>query len=161
MGFHFIQAFTIMILMPTICSFIECLRSKDKAKWIIVAKWILFWTVGVRSLTAGIVQLVYPKYTAELIFNLGGTDFYIFIRELGVANMAIGLAAIISFKCDSWRIPVAFISLIFNLFLSLNHIIHFQAGWNEGVSLVGDLLVVVGLSVFLYKSYNKKKINHT
>ncbi len=81
--------------------------------WLIVAKWILFWTVGIRSLSAGIVQLVYPEYTANIIFNL---------------------------------------------FLSANHILHFQAGLNEAVSLTGDLLLVVFLGYFLVKSYKTDKV---
>ena len=66
-----------------------------------------------------------------------------------MANIAIGLSAIISYKLKNWRVPVAFISFIFNLFLSINHIISFQAGFNEAVSLTGDLLIVIVLSIFL------------
>jgi hypothetical protein len=156
MGFHFIQAFTIMIVMPLICSVIDYSRNKKREKWVVITKWLLLWAVGIRSVTAGLVQLVYPRYTAEVIFNLSGDSFYIFIRELGVANIAIGTSAVISFKHKNWRVPIAFISLVFNLFLSLNHIVNFQADVNEAVSLVGDVFVVLGVSVFLFKSYRKK-----
>lgn len=155
MGFHFIQAVTIMIIMPIVCSLIDIQRKEGSKKWIIITKWFLFWSIGIRSFTAGTVQLIYPKYTAEIIFDLVGNHCYIFIRELGVANIAIGLSAIISFKYADWRIPIAFISLIFYLFLSLNHIVNFQAGFNEIVSLAGDMLVVLVLCVFLVKSNQK------
>jgi len=158
MNFHLVQAATIMIILPLVCITIEYYRNRDVQLWMVAAKWILFWSVGIRSLSAGIVQLVYPEYTAKLIFNLSGTDFYIFIRELGVANIAIGLSAIISFRIVNWRVPVAFISFIFNLFLSANHVLHFQAGFNEAVSLAGDLLVVVALGYFLAKSYRDETV---
>jgi len=147
-----------MVVMPVICIVVEILRSKSSITLSIVIKWVLFWSVGIRSLSAGLVQFIYPQYTAKIIFNLTGTDFYIFIRELGIANTAIGLSAIISFKIINWRVPVSFISLIFNLFLSLNHIINFQAGFNEVVSLIGDLLIVLILSVFLIRSLKRAKI---
>jgi hypothetical protein len=153
MGFHFIQAFAIMILLPVICILIDYYSDRKKEKLFLIAKWVLFWSVGIRSFTAGLVQLLNPSYTAEVIFHLSGSEFYIFIRELGVANIAIGLAAIISYKLNNWRVPVAFISLIFNLFLSINHIINFQAGFNQAVSLTGDLLIVIVLSIFLVNSY--------
>lgn len=157
MSFHLIQAASIMIILPIVSIVIEYFRKKEIPLWLIVAKWILFWSVGIRSLTAGIVQMVHPAYTAEIIFDLSGTDYYIFIRELGVANFAIGLSAIISMKKITWRIPVAFISFIFNLFLSVNHILNFQAGFNEGVSLAGDLLVVAALGYFLIRSYRESR----
>lgn len=155
MNFHMLQIILIMVVMPAICIVIELLRSKSGLSLNVVIKWILFWTVGIRSLSAGLVQLIHPQYTAETIFHLTGNEFYIFIRELGVANTAIGLSAIISFKMINWRVPVAFISFIFNLFLSINHIVNFQAGLNEAVSLGADLFVVVALGSFLMISIRK------
>lgn len=157
MDFHLIQIIVIMLIMPAIFSIMEIVlknkkKNKDKSNWIIIVKWVLFWSVGIRSLSAGLVQLIHPQYTAQAIFELStGQEFYIFIRELGVANIAIGLTAIISVKNISWRIPASFISLIFNLFLSVNHILHFQAGANEFASLGGDLFIVIILSAFLIK----------
>lgn len=160
MDFHLIQIIVIMVLMPTIFSVVEILLRKKDQKTneklqigIVIFAWILFWSVGIRSVSAGLVQLVYPQYTAQTIFELStGTEFYIFIRELGVANFAIGVTAIVSVWIKNWRIPAAFISLIFNTFLSINHILHFQAGGNELASLAADLFVVVMLSYFLIKN---------
>jgi hypothetical protein len=45
-----------------------------------------------------LAQIFYPSYTAQLIFNLSGKEFYIFIRELGMANLSIGIAAMLSIK---------------------------------------------------------------
>lgn len=146
--------------MPCIFICVEILYRKKKQVAnekieiaVIIFKWILFWSVGIRSVSAGLVQLIYPQYTAQNIFELStGTEFYIFIRELGVANFAIGATAIIAVKLRNWRIPAAFISWIFNCFLSINHILHFQAGANELASLGADLFVVVMLSYFLGKN---------
>ena len=157
MEFHLIQILMIMVMMPFIVSISEIIyRNKignTYSSGTIIFKWILFWAVGIRSVSAGLVQLIYPQYTAQTIFELtNGTDFYIFIRELGVANFSIGVTAIISFWKKLWRYPAAFISLIFNTFLVINHILHFQAGLNELVSLGADIFVVFMLTLFLIKS---------
>ncbi|MFP4163894.1 MAG: DUF6790 family protein [Chitinispirillaceae bacterium] len=160
MDFHLVQILVIMVMMPLTFSTIEMLyrNKRDNASdsGAIIFKWILFWAVGIRSVSAGLVQLIYPQYTAETIFELtSGTEFYIFIRELGVANFAIGTTAIISAGLKDWRLPTAFISLIFNTLLAINHIIHFQAGANQFASLGADFFVVVMLSYFLIKSIFK------
>ena len=68
MGFHFIQAFAIMILLPTICIFVDYYRNRNKEKLFLITKWVLFWSVGVRSLTAGIVQLFFQIIQQKLYF---------------------------------------------------------------------------------------------
>lgn len=157
MDFHLIQILVIMVLLPIVFTITEIAYKKKQKNTFsigtIIFKWILFWTVGIRSVSAGLVQLVYPQYTAQIIFELtSGSEFYIFIRELGIANFAIGVTAIISVWKIHWRYPAAFISLIFNAFLVINHILHFQAGLNELASLGADLFVVIMLSYFLIKS---------
>lgn len=155
MGFHFMQAVIIMIIMPVICITIELARNKNTQKWTVITKWFLFWAVGIRSLSAGLMQIFNPRYTAEIIFNLKSSDFYIFIRELGAANAAIGLSAIISCKYINWRVPVSFISGLFFGILTIIHIINiinFQADFNEFVSLTCDLLIIIVLSTFVFKT---------
>ena len=142
MNFHMIQAVLIMVVCPVICFFIEYVKTKQLS-YENGIKWILFWTVGIRSVTAGLMQVVKPEYTAVYIFNMTGTEFYTIIRELGIANFTIGLTAVFSLRIKNWRQPAAFTACIFNLLLVINHCINFQAGINELFSLIFDILVVV------------------
>ena len=61
---------------------------------LIVAKWYVFWAVGVRLSLAGLRQIIQPRYTAETILGLKGAEALFFVRELGFANVATGSVAI-------------------------------------------------------------------
>jgi len=147
MNFHFTQALIIMVFLPLISILIDI--KKKGFSFDILIKWILFWTIGFRSVTAGIVQIAFPSYTAKLIFELSGDDFYIVIRELGMANLSIGLVAMLSLKKQEWVNPISLIYITFFSLLSINHIYNFQAGMNELISLIFDVGVVVLLTFFL------------
>ena len=59
----------------------------------IVARWFVFWAVGVRLLVAGVRQIVQPRFTAEKILGIKDPDAALLVREFGFANVAIGSAA--------------------------------------------------------------------
>ena len=155
MLFHFFQGLLIMVVLPLISIMISVRRKVYSID--VLMKWILFWTIGFRSVTAGLVQLFYPKYTASIIFGLSGDSFYIFIRELGMANISIGLAAMLCIRKNQWITPVTFITGMFYVLLTVNHIINFQAGIEELISLIFDILVLVISGLYLFRKvfYNR------
>ena len=57
---------------------------------VVVAKWYVFWAVGVRLSLAGLRQIIQPRYTAETILGLKGAESLFFVRELGFANVTMG-----------------------------------------------------------------------
>src|SRR5665213_1823687 len=57
---------------------------------LIVAKWYVFWAVGVRLSLAGLRQIIQPRYTAETILGLKGAEALFFVRELGVCQRGDG-----------------------------------------------------------------------
>ena len=59
----------------------------------VVAKWYVFWAVGVRLFLAGLRQIIQPRYTAETILGIKGEDALLVVRELGFANSALGSRA--------------------------------------------------------------------
>jgi hypothetical protein len=56
-----------------------------------VAKWYVFWAVGVRLSLAGLRQIIQPRYTAETILGLKGAESLFFVRELGFARARTGV----------------------------------------------------------------------
>src|SRR5579862_8161394 len=62
----------------------------------IVAKWYVFWAVGVRLSLAGLRQIFQPRYTAETILGLKGAESLFFVRELGFANVSMGSVGVVS-----------------------------------------------------------------
>jgi hypothetical protein len=47
----------------------------------IIAKWYVFWAVGVRLFLAGLRQMIQPRYTAETILGIKGDDALLLVRE--------------------------------------------------------------------------------
>lgn len=59
----------------------------------LIVVWLVFWGIGIRLITAGLRQILKPAFTAETIFNLRSAESHIVIRELGFANLTLGLMA--------------------------------------------------------------------
>jgi hypothetical protein len=69
----------------------------------IVAKWYVFWAVGVRLSLAGLRQIFQPRYTAETILGFTGAESLFFVRELGFANISMGSIGALSLLVPSLR----------------------------------------------------------
>jgi hypothetical protein len=78
-------------------SFHGCILSIEGALlWAVVGKWWVFWAVGVRLLSAGIRQILQPRFTSETILGIKGAEVLMVVRELGFANAAIGTVGVAS-----------------------------------------------------------------
>src|SRR5580698_8772229 len=75
----------------------------------LVAKWFVFWMVGVRLFLAGLRQIVQPRYTAEHILGVKDPDATLIVRELGIANTAIGCIGVASLYFRHWAFPIGLI----------------------------------------------------
>jgi hypothetical protein len=80
---------------------------------VVVAKWYVFWALGVRLSLAGLRQIIQPRYTAETILGFKGSEALFFVRELGFANVAMGSVAIASLFAPSWVTPAAMFGAIY------------------------------------------------
>ena len=60
----------------------------------IVAKWYVFSAVGVRLSLAGLRQMFQPRFTAQAILGINSPDALFLVRELGIANVAMGTAGL-------------------------------------------------------------------
>jgi len=58
---------------------------------LLIGKWFVFWSAGVRLFLAGLRQFFQPRFTAEEIFGIKSDDALPFVRELGAANFATGV----------------------------------------------------------------------
>src|SRR5271168_2787734 len=73
----------------------------------LVGKWFVFWSAGVRLLLAGLRQFFQPKFTAEEIFHIQEDAVLPLVRELGVANFAMGIVGMLSLAKPGFVLPVA------------------------------------------------------
>ena len=84
------------------------------ADWLwLTGKWFVFWGVGVRLLLAGLRQYFQPGFTSRDIMGIDNTQVYLFVRELGGANMAWGVVGLASLALPSFVLPAALAAGIF------------------------------------------------
>jgi hypothetical protein len=116
----------------------------------IMAKWYVFWAVGVRLSLAGLRQIFQPRYTAQTILGLNGSDALILVRELGFANAAIGAAGLGTLFAPSWVPPLAMVGAIFYGLAGINHCFHKNRNGLQNLALVSDLFAGVILGVCFF-----------
>lgn len=139
----------LMFVMPTLSVLIEAVASNNHAAILaLIGKWFVFWAIGVRLFTAGIRQIAKPGLTAEDILGIKDKVSWVVVRELGFANLAIGLAGIISLWQPGWRPAVA---LIGGLFLLLDGIQHMtkKRNFEENIAMYSDLAIGAVMAVYL------------
>jgi hypothetical protein len=113
---------------------------------VVVAKWYVFWAVGVRLSLAGLRQIIQPRYTAETLLGFKGSEALFFVRELGFANVAMGSVAIASLFAPSWVTPAAMLGAIYYGLAGIIHCFHKNRNKLENVALVSDLFAAVVLA---------------
>src|SRR6202042_3797472 len=86
----------------------------------IVAKWYVFWAVGVRLLLAGLRQIFQPRYTAETIVGIKSAGSLLLVRELGFATTAMGSVAVATIFMPTWVLPAAIVGTIYYGLAGLN-----------------------------------------
>ena len=105
----------------------------------IIAKWYVFWAVGIRLLLAGSRQTLQPAYTARTILGLEGTECLVLVREVGFANLAMGSVATASLYLPGWVIPSALAGGIYYGLAGINHIFRRHRSRLETVAMSSDL----------------------
>ncbi len=156
---HMVYVIGVMFVIPAICVAIDYLRKPKEDFLFLFCKWFVFWVIGIRGITAGLMQTLNPAYTAWLLQT--GTDNYVIIRELGGANLSFGVLGIISMFSHNYRKTAALGYAIFLLVASVIHISRLSViELSEITSLVGDLFVVaIAVMVFAVDKKRNGKID--
>ena len=115
----------------------------------LIGKWFVFWSAGVRLGLAGLRQFFQPKFTAEEIFQIKEDAVLPLVRELGVANFAIGTVGILSLAKPSFVLPVAIYAALFYGIAGIRHVAEHDRSRNENVAMVSDLLVSLVFAFFV------------
>jgi hypothetical protein len=128
-----------MFVLPSACTAGEVLIGNMPFSLVVVGKWFVLWSVGVRLLLAGLRQIFQPRYTAQVILSLKSQESLILVRELGFANFAIGLVGIGSTVFPSWRLAGALAGGVFYALAGANHVLQPHRGKLETIAMVSDL----------------------
>ena len=138
----------ILFVLPLLSITGELVFEHESPTWMLVGKWFVFWTTGIRLFTAGISQSSNPAFTAR-IFKMKTQESYIVIRELGFANISLGVMGILSVINDHWRILAAITGSLFFGLAGIQHLFKKPDSTNEMIAMIGDLFVFIILLSYL------------
>ncbi len=137
----------LMGILPIVSIFIEFVvlhSSGDLA--FLVGKWFVFWSVGVRLLLAGLRQIATPSFTAETIFALKDRAARPIVRELGFANLSIGLLGALALLKNDWIVPAELVGGLFYGLAGIQHLLKSDRNVAETVAMASDLFIFVVLA---------------
>jgi hypothetical protein len=112
---------------------------------LLAGKWFAFWAGGVRLLIAGIRQQLSPRLTSEGIFGIASDDPLPFVRELGQANVAMGVIGVMAAALPAVVLPAAIVSGLYYLQAGIGHIRHGGRNAARTVAMISDLYVAAAL----------------
>jgi hypothetical protein len=143
-----IVALTIVIL-PIGSIFLSQNAHPDAQLIELIGLWFVFWGVGARLGIAGLRQILRPEFTARDIFNLTGDGALVIVRELGFANLAIGIVALLALLFPAFVLPAAIYGAIFYAAAGVMHVMEEKRGLNENIAMVSDLFMALVLAAFV------------
>jgi hypothetical protein len=147
--FYLWMNISLVFTLPLLSIIAETWTEHSPVSWELVGKWSIFWAIGIRLFTAGIKQASSPEFTATSIFKLKGRESYVVIRELGFANISLGVMGILSVINDNWRVIAAITGGLFFGLAALQHCLKKADSRNEVVAMLYDLLVFFGILFYL------------
>jgi len=129
----------LMFALPVGSIVAEVVVSGAPLSLAVVGKWFALWAVGARLFLAGLRQIIQPRYTAEVVLSLKSPESLLLVRELGFANVALGVVGLGGLVWPSWRGAAALCGGLFYAFAGANHVLQAQRGRLENVAMVSDL----------------------
>ncbi len=94
---------------------------------------------------ASLRQILQPRYTAETILGIKGDEPLLIVRELGIANAAIGTIGAASPLAPGWLMTGALVGGIFHGLAGFNHAVRLHRNRLANVAMTSALFVAVVL----------------
>lgn len=142
-----------MLILPIASIAIEHFVHPELALLLLVGRWFVFWGIGARLGLAGIRQLFQPAFTAQQIFDIDHPGALVLVRELGLANIASALVAILSLWKPGFVLPAAIAGAIFYAGAGALHVAARERSRNENIAMTSDLFMAIVLLLFAAASF--------
>lgn len=142
-----------MLVLPIVAILIR--RSRTRAPLLeLVGTWFIFFGVGVRLLVAGLMQILNPGFTGDLLQL--DANVLLIIQELGFTNVLLAILALASLWKSEYRV-LATAGAIYMGFAGILHLLNQtpDSTAREGVALYSDLWICLIALVYLAFSYTK------
>lgn len=147
---YVVTVLLLCVVLPIGSAIVAHLTAHDPAPWLaLLGAWFVFWSGGVRLILAGVRQLIQPRFTLKQIFNIASDDPLPIVQELGVANLAAGVAATASIAFPSFVLPMAIVGAIFYGAAGIRHLGDSHRNANQNLAMATDLLVGAVLTVYV------------
>lgn len=118
---------------------------------LVFGKWWVFWGVGTRLLVAGLAQVSGKGPTTEILgASAPSVQEIQLVRELGTANIGMGLAGLLALV-PGWPLPAGAAGGIFLLLAGLMHVP--KKGKNAQETLATWTDLIVGVAVIVLAVY--------
>jgi hypothetical protein len=142
---YIISVLLLTLVLPVASVAAEHVIGSGLPLMVLVGKWFAFWAGGIRLLIAGLRQTFQPRFTSEGIFGIASDDPLPFVRELGMANIAMGTIGLFTPFFADFILPAAIVSGLYYLLAGIGHVLHGGRNLNRNVAMVSDLYVAVAL----------------
>jgi hypothetical protein len=142
----------ILVLMgaaPAVCAAVElAVHGGADPAWAI-ARWFVFWSVGVRLILAGVRQIANPEFTARTIFQVGEPAALKIVRELGFANFSLGVLGVSAIFNRNWVLAAAIAGGLFFGLAGVQHATHSGRNRLQTIAMISDLWLFLVLAACL------------
>lgn len=147
---YLVSVIVLLFLAPAVSVLAEATTATAPVDILgLVGKWMTFWAVGIRLFTAGLRQNLQPEFTARDIFRIDDPKAADLVREIGLANLAMGALGIATYFVPAWLVPAAIVGGLYYGLAGLLHLMRSDRNANETIALVTDLLAFAILAVFV------------
>jgi hypothetical protein len=136
---YFASVLLLLLIFPLVSIAIEAIRfGHSITDMSLIGAWFVFWAVGIRLFVAGLRQVFQPSFTAVEIFEIHEPKAFAIVRELGFANLSIGLLGIGSRWHKGSLIPAAFVGGLYYGLAGLGHVPRPHKNAKEYTAMISD-----------------------
>jgi hypothetical protein len=150
---YFVFVILLLLIFPVASITTEAALSHTVSIIFLTGRWFVFWAVGIRLFTAGARQVIQPQFTAEEIFGIRDRGSFAIVREVGFANLSMGLLGISSVFRVGWIVPAALVGGLYYGLAGTGHIFHKGKNAREYTAMISDGFIFLVLMVFMMNSW--------
>jgi hypothetical protein len=146
---YFVLIILLLFIFPLASTIEAALTTHTVSIAFLAGRWFVFWAVGIRLFLAGARQMIQPQFTAEEIFDIHDRRSFAIVRELGFANLSMGLLGICSLFRADWIVPAALVGGLYYGLAGVGHIFHKRKNAKEYMAMISDGFVFLVFLIFL------------
>ncbi len=150
---YFVGVILLLFIFPVASVITEVTLYRHTVNILFLAgRWFVFWAVGVRLFIAGARRVIQPRFTVEEIFGIDDRGSFAIGREVGFANLSVGLLRIRGVFRGGWIVPAALVGGLYYGLAGMGHIFQKKKTAKEYMAMISDGFVLIVLMIFVLDS---------